>query len=98
MDLSPRLLVLGGGGYNPWSVGRLWTAVWGVLSGQDLPDRLPEGGQAVLRDLDWTGQRRVKVPPEPWITTLIDSARPGRPTPEVRERLAVLNERAKVWV
>ena len=27
-DMAPRLLALGGGGYNPWSVGRLWTGVW----------------------------------------------------------------------
>ncbi|MGI9369613.1 MAG: acetoin utilization protein AcuC, partial [Ruegeria sp.] len=30
-ELSPRLLVLGGGGYNPWSVARLWTGVWATL-------------------------------------------------------------------
>ena len=30
-DLSqsaPRLLVLGGGGYNPWSVARCWSGIW----------------------------------------------------------------------
>ena len=27
-DMAPRLLVLGGGGYNPWSVARLWSGVW----------------------------------------------------------------------
>ena len=26
MGLAPRLIVLGGGGYNPWSVGRCWAA------------------------------------------------------------------------
>ncbi|GGH24081.1 acetoin utilization protein AcuC [Cribrihabitans marinus] len=32
--LAPRLLVLGGGGYNPWTVARLWSGVWATLSGQ----------------------------------------------------------------
>jgi len=27
LPLAPRVIVLGGGGYNPWSVARLWTAV-----------------------------------------------------------------------
>lgn len=39
--LAPRLLVLGGGGYNPWSVGRCWTGVWAALNGFTIPDRLP---------------------------------------------------------
>ena len=34
LPLAPRVLVLGGGGYNPWSVGRLWTAIWGLVSGR----------------------------------------------------------------
>jgi acetoin utilization protein AcuC len=41
----PRLLVLGGGGYNPWSVGRLWTGVWATLNGHEIPDRLPQEGE-----------------------------------------------------
>ena len=41
----PRLLVLGGGGYNPWSVGRLWTGLWGILNGHAPPERLPPGGR-----------------------------------------------------
>jgi acetoin utilization protein AcuC len=47
--LAPRLMVLGGGGYNPWSVGRCWTRLWGTLSGQDAPERLPPEAEAVLR-------------------------------------------------
>jgi acetoin utilization protein AcuC len=90
--LSPRLLVLGGGGYNPWSVGRLWTAIWGVLSGQDLPDSLSDAAQAVLRRLDWGGGGRPA--PEPHLlTTLIDAPREGPVRPEVRDRLARLARR-----
>jgi acetoin utilization protein AcuC len=51
LPLAPRVLVLGGGGYNPWSVGRLWTAIWGLVSGSELPDRLPGDAEAVLAAL-----------------------------------------------
>jgi acetoin utilization protein AcuC len=90
--LAPRLLVLGGGGYNPWSVGRLWTAIWGTLSGQDLPDRLPTAAQAVLQSLTWNGGNRP--PPDPaLLTTLLDPPREGPVRAEVRDRLARLRQR-----
>ena len=47
--LAPRLMLLGGGGYNPWAVGRCWTRLWGALAGEEGPDRLPpaaRGGAA----------------------------------------------------
>jgi len=92
MPLSPRLLVLGGGGYNPWSVGRLWTAIWGVLSGQTLPDRLLATAEAVMRDLGWNGGSRPP-PDEAMLTTLIDAPREGPVRPEIRDRLAALIRR-----
>lgn len=98
MGMAPRLLVLGGGGYNPWTVGRLWTGVWGVLNGCEVPDRLPEAAQAVLRGLSFKGNRRGKNPPEAWFTTLRDEARPGPVRDEVRERVRVLVGRSKGWV
>lgn len=92
LPLSPRVLVLGGGGYNPWSVGRLWTAIWGLLSGQELPDRLPDEGSAVLRGLSWGGGGRPL--PEPgMLDTLLDAPREGPVRAEIRERLARLARR-----
>jgi acetoin utilization protein AcuC len=96
-EASPRLLVLGGGGYNPWSVGRLWTAVWGLLAGAELPDRLPPEAQAVLAALDWP-RRPGLVPPAPWVTMLVDAPRPGPLRDELRVRIAALRARAEVWV
>jgi acetoin utilization protein AcuC len=92
LPTSPRILVLGGGGYNPWSVGRLWTAIWGVLSGQALPDRLPEPARAVLAGLGWGGGGR----PDPeghMLTTLLDAPREGPVRAEIRDRLARLARR-----
>jgi acetoin utilization protein AcuC len=90
LPLSPRYLVLGGGGYNPWSVGRLWTGVWAALTGQEIPDRLPPEAEAVLRGLHWEGNRRGKAPPDHWFTTLRDSPRPGEVRAEIRERIGTL--------
>ena len=91
--IAPRYLVLGGGGYNPWSVGRLWTGVWGVLSGQVVPDRLPDEAEAVLRELRFEGNRRGKNPPEHWFTTLRDAPRPGPIRDVIRERIKLLSAR-----
>ena len=91
--LAPRLLVLGGGGYNPWSVARCWTAIWGLLSGEPLPEALPEPAVAVLRALVWSGRKEGRDPPETWTRTLVDSPREGPVRPEIRDRLARLARR-----
>ncbi len=78
MGLAPRLIVLGGGGYNPWSVARCWAGVWGVLAGHAMPDRLPPAAEAVLRGLSAHRARAAwRDPPDHWFTTLADAPRPG---------------------
>ncbi|QYK43223.1 MAG: acetoin utilization protein AcuC [Paracoccaceae bacterium] len=90
--LSRRFIVLGGGGYNPWSVGRLWSGVWAILAGQELPDHLPDAAQAVLRGLTWGGGGRP--PPDPrMLTTLADPPREGPVRRDLREAIAVLARR-----
>jgi len=93
MPLAPRLLVTGGGGYNPWSVARAWTRVWAALTGTEEPDRLPAPAGAVLRALRWNGHRLGRNPPEAWMTTLIDAPREGPVRGVVRARLARLARR-----
>ncbi len=96
-ELSSRLLVLGGGGYNPWSVGRLWTGVWATLSAAEIPDRLPPDAEAVLRSLTWSGRRAGREPPEHWFTSLADTPRRGPVREAVRERLTALTRRRTIW-
>lgn len=69
--LADRVLVTGGGGYNPWSVARCWTGVWATLNGFDIPDRLPDSAEAVLRGLTWS-RAAGRNPPDHWFTTLAD--------------------------
>ena len=96
MPLAPRLLVLGGGGYNPWSVGRLWTGVWAVLNEREIPDRLPDPARHVLEKLDWHRQREPV--PDDLLNTLRDRPRPGEICSELRHRVRALRRRQSVWV
>ena len=80
----PRLLVLGGGGYNPFAVARCWAGIWAVLSGQAVPERLPMAAERVLRDVRWS-HRRGRTPPDHWLVTLADSPNSGAVRPEVRD-------------
>ncbi|MEM7709516.1 MAG: acetoin utilization protein AcuC [Pseudomonadota bacterium] len=93
LPLAPRFLLLGGGGYNPWSVGRLWTGNWAVLSGRDIPDRLPPEAEAVLRDVRFDGNSRGRNPPETWFTTLRDAPHTGPVRSEIEDRVAKLAAR-----
>ena len=81
--LAPRLLMLGGGGYNPWAVARCWSGIWGLLSGQELPEQLPPEAVAILRGLTWR-HSRGRNPPEHWFRSLADRPRPGPIRYEVR--------------
>ncbi|MBM3534779.1 MAG: acetoin utilization protein AcuC [Alphaproteobacteria bacterium] len=82
--LAPRVLVLGGGGYNPWSVARCWSGIWAVLDGRDPAVPLtPEAG-TVLRGLRWI-HSRARSAPERWFTTLADPPNTGPVRGEVAE-------------
>jgi acetoin utilization protein AcuC len=76
--LAPRLVVTGGGGYNPWAVARCWAGVWGALNGHAMPDRLPRDAETMLRAITWS-RAAGRNPPEAWLTTLADAAQPRPP-------------------
>jgi acetoin utilization protein AcuC len=94
MPLAPRLLVLGGGGYNPWSVARCWSGIWATLNGIAIPTRLPDAAEAVLRGLHWN-RRRGEPRPAHWFTTLADAPNEGALRREV-EALARA-ARGRAW-
>ncbi|MBJ6370537.1 acetoin utilization protein AcuC [Sedimentitalea arenosa] len=90
--MTNRYLVLGGGGYNPWSVGRCWAGVWATLAGHDIPETLPDRAQQVLRALTWT-RGKQRTPPAAWMRSLRDPSRPGAIRPEIRDRVERLRQR-----
>jgi acetoin utilization protein AcuC len=42
VPMAPKLIALGGGGYDLRNVARGWTAAWAVINGVELPPTLPE--------------------------------------------------------
>jgi acetoin utilization protein AcuC len=87
VPLAPRVLVLGGGGYNPWAVARCWTGIWAVLNGYPIPERLPAAAETVLRGLTWH-HSMGRDPPERWFTCLADPPRLGPVRPAVADLAA----------
>jgi acetoin utilization protein AcuC len=82
-DLAPRLVVTGGGGYNPYTVGRCWAGVWAMLNDVSIPDRTTPAAEGVLRRLTYS-RAAGRNPPEHWFTTLRDAPREGTVRPEIR--------------
>lgn len=87
---APAAVVLGGGGYNPWTVARYWTGLWGRLSGRIIPHSLPHDARAILAGLrcDLIDDEEIR---EAWLTTLADApnAEPVRPEIENLRDLAL---------
>jgi acetoin utilization protein AcuC len=77
-----RAVVLGGGGYNPWTVIRCWSGLWGRLSGREIPETLPPAAQELLGGLRCDLIEEDEVP-ETWLTTLADVPNTGPVRPEV---------------
>jgi acetoin utilization protein AcuC len=82
VDLVPAAVVLGGGGYNPWTLARYWTGLWGVLSGRSLPSTLPHAAREVLARLSCDLLDGEDVRPQ-WLTTLADDGNEGPVRPEI---------------
>ncbi|HYL18307.1 MAG TPA: acetoin utilization protein AcuC [Burkholderiales bacterium] len=91
--LAPAVVVLGGGGYNPWTLARYWSGLWGRLSGREIPQELPVDALAILRALrcDLIDDEDIRAE---WLTTLAD--RPNRGA--VRHDVMALAERARACV
>ncbi|MCB2087923.1 MAG: hypothetical protein KDD98_03740 [Sphingomonadaceae bacterium] len=83
--LPAASVVLGGGGYNPWTTVRCWAGLWGLLSAGDWPDNLPEGARAIFAgfDSDLVDEDEVE---DHWLQSLGDPLQAG----EVRPELAAL--------
>ena len=83
VETCPRSVVLGGGGYIPWTVIRGWSGLWGRLNGRSMPNGLPPAGQTLLQQLECDLIDEEDVPPE-WLTQLADRPNPGAIRSEVQ--------------
>ncbi|MHB8314316.1 MAG: acetoin utilization protein AcuC [Acidithiobacillus ferrivorans] len=87
---SPRLLVLGGGGYHPIALARCWTGLWAILTGRSLPAELPATGQTLLKAVEWELDDADAPDYGHQFLALQDTPRPGPVRTELRERLDFL--------
>lgn len=87
LGVCPRAVVLGGGGYNPWTLARAWTGLWGRLSGRDATTPLPPAARALLASLDCDLVDIEDRQPE-WLEALWDQPRPGRIREELKRAAA----------
>jgi len=85
---ASRVLVLGGGGYNPWSTARCWAGLWATLNQLDAREIPTATARAVLRDLTWS-RSQGRNPPEHWFATIADPERPGKVRSRIHELVAV---------
>ena len=85
VERNSRSVILGGGGYNPWTVVRCWGGLWGRLSGQVMPRELPAEAQELLQSLECDLVDEDEVP-ESWLTKIADEPNIGAVRPAV-ERL-----------
>ena len=55
VELAPRLVALGGGGYDLPNVARAWTAAWAVINGIELSPEIPARFRPELARFDFHG-------------------------------------------
>lgn len=81
--LNVPTVVLGGGGYNPWTVTRYWAGMWGRIAGQEMPESLPPEACEFMRQMecDLIDEEDIK---QEWLTTMADSPYPGPIRDEIK--------------
>ena len=87
VKLAPRVLVVGGGGYNPWATARAWSGVWATLNDINPNVDLPLEGVNILKSLTWD-HSKGRNPPEHWFYTIADEANFG----VVRDEISIAIE------
>lgn len=72
LGLNKPTLVLGGGGYNPFSTARAWAGIWGLIFGQDpYSCDLPDAAGRLLAEIEWS-HRWARDKPSRWFKRLYD--------------------------
>lgn len=78
----PVAVVLGGGGYNPWTTTRGWAGLWARLSGQAIPDTLPPAATQLLQGLSSDLVDEDDIQPF-WLVSVADPPHSGPVRPEI---------------
>ena len=87
VKLAPRVLVVGGGGYNPWATARAWSGIWATLNDINPNIDLPLAATKILKSLTWN-HSKARNPPKHWFYTIADEANFGL----VRDEISIAIE------
>ena len=89
LALGRPTVVLGGGGYNPWTVARYWAGLWAVINEFELPAELPPEARDLLGTMECDLIDEEDIRPE-WLATMVDNRNRG----PVRDEITLLADRA----
>ena len=92
IQLSKTTVVLGGGGYNPWTLVRCWAGLWARLAGYTIPPRLNHEAGAVLSRLTCDLVDDEDIDPN-WRVSIQDLPNFGETRPLVRQCAATVRAR-----
>lgn len=87
LELGKPTVILGGGGYNPWTVVRYWAGMWGRLIKAPFPAQLPADALDLLNGMECDLIDDDEVD-EAWLTTLVDTPDAGDVRDEIRSLAA----------
>jgi len=69
-------VVLGGGGYNPWTVTRYWAGMWARINGYPIPETLPDEASELLAEMESELVDEDDMNPK-WLSTIADEPNAG---------------------
>ncbi len=80
LGLKLPTVIVGGGGYNPWTVARYWAGLWGQIARQPMPAELPSKARDMLSGMQCELVDEDEID-EIWLTRMADTPyrRPVRP-------------------
>jgi acetoin utilization protein AcuC len=76
LDLAVPSVILGGGGYNPWTLTRYWAGLWAVIADIPVPTDLPEAATNLLAAMECDLVDEEDREPG-WLTSMADSPYSG---------------------
>jgi len=76
LDLAVPSVILGGGGYNPWTLTRYWAGLWAVIADIPVPAELPEAATTLLAAMGCDLVDEEDREPG-WLTSMADSPYTG---------------------
>lgn len=86
---TDHCVVLGGGGYNPWTVARGWAGLWALLSGRQADSPPTEEALRLLASYRSDLIDNDEIDPE-WLVSIADRPRPGPLRREIESAVAAL--------